>query len=177
MSALFGKRYARAIFEIASSKGLIHQYEQELQLIIDSLDQNPGLVGLLDHPKVTLGEKKEILKNIFGAAVSADILEFINVVLEKGRQRYLWVILKEYIHFSDEEYNVLRADVYSVVPLEEAEMDKIKVKLSQKFNKNVILDNKIDQELLGGIFIKAEDIVIDGSVKGKLAELKKTMLA
>lgn len=177
MAALVSKRYAKAIFDIAVSKDLVDKIESELQLIVDTLSENQQLKELISHPKITFDERKNIIESIFSSSLTEDTLNFVSVLLEKGREKFLPNVLEEYIYFSDSLKNVIRATVYSVVELDEVQMNLIRLRLAEKLSKSVILSNKIDASLIGGIYIKAADQIIDGSVKGKLNELKKLMLA
>ena len=177
MTALVAKRYAKAMFDIAKEKNNVREVEEQLQLVVDSLHQNEDLYTILNHPKINSEAKKKMLSDIFSKSIYEEVLDFLFILLEKGRQNLVPQILVEYIALSDEENNVVRATVYSAVALDNVQIDLIKVKLSSMFNKSIIINNKIDVSLIGGVYIKAADKVIDGSVKGKLKELQKAMLA
>lgn len=177
MSALVAKRYSKAIFDIAVEKKSVSSFEEELQFVVDTLAENSDLNKLLNHPKVTSAQKKDIVKEVFSSRLSQDIVDFIDILIDNHRQDLIFRILEEYKNMSDEINNVVRVTVYSVVALDDVQLNLIKLKLSNMFSKTIILSNKIDESLIGGVYIKAADRIIDGSVKGKLEQLKKTMLA
>ena len=81
----------------------------------------------------------------------------------------------EKIHL--EKLNVLQGIVKTTVPLEENEYNSLVEKLEKKYNKEVILKKEIDPEILGGIYVRIGNDVIDGTVKTKLDDLEKLMLA
>lgn len=177
MSALVAKRYSKAIFDIAVEKKLVSNFEEELQFLVDTLNENSDLNKLLNHPKVTSAQKKGIVKEVFSSKLSQDVIDFIYILIENHRQNLIGRILEEYKNMSDELNNVLRATAYSVVALDDTQMNLIRLKLSNMFSKTVVLSNKIDESLIGGVYIKTADRIIDGSIKGKLEQLKETMLA
>ena len=81
----------------------------------------------------------------------------------------------EKIHL--EKLNVLQGIVKTTVPLEENEYNSLVEKLEKKYNKEVILKKEIDPEILGGIYVRIGNDVIDGTVKTRLDDLEKLMLA
>ena len=81
----------------------------------------------------------------------------------------------EKIHL--EKLNVLQGIVKTTVPLEENEYNSLVDKLEKKYNKEVILKKEIDPEILGGIYVRIGNDVIDGTVKTRLDDLEKLMLA
>ena len=87
------------------------------------------------------------------------------------------MIEKERILFLNEKLNVLQGIVKTTVPLEENEYNSLVDKLEKKYNKEVILKKEIDPEILGGIYVRIGNDVIDGTVKTRLDDLEKLMLA
>ena len=81
----------------------------------------------------------------------------------------------EKIHL--EKLNVLQGIVKTTIPLEENEYNSLVEKLEKKYNKEVILKKEIDPEILGGIYVRIGNDVIDGTVKTRLDDLEKLMLA
>jgi len=80
----------------------------------------------------------------------------------------------EKIHL--ERHNTLIAEVKTAVPLTEEEKNKLVEKLEKKYDKKVLLDDSIEKKLIGGVYVRVGDDVIDGTIKHKLEELKKRIL-
>ena len=75
-----------------------------------------------------------------------------------------------------EKNNTLLAIVKTAVPLLDSEMTKLKTKLEEKYKKNIIITAEVDKSLLGGVYVRVGNDVIDGSIKSKLDEMKDLML-
>jgi len=71
---------------------------------------------------------------------------------------------------------MLRAHVKTVIPLEEEDRKNLKEKLEKKYNKEIILKEEIDKSIIGGVYVRVGDDVIDGTIKSKLNEMKRIML-
>ena len=80
----------------------------------------------------------------------------------------------EKIHL--ERNNILIAEVKTAVPMLDSEKKSLKEKLEAQYDKNIIMNNEVDKSILGGVFVRVGNDVIDGTVKSKLEELKKIML-
>jgi len=80
----------------------------------------------------------------------------------------------EKIHL--ERMNTLLADVKTVIPLTEEEKKTLMTKLENKYDKKIILKEEIDESIIGGVFIKVGNDVIDGTIRNKLKEMRKLVL-
>ncbi|GEN34441.1 MULTISPECIES: F0F1 ATP synthase subunit delta [Aneurinibacillus] len=168
MSAV-AKRYARALYEVASEQQAIDTTETELTQITDIIKQSDELKMLLTHPKVTAQEKKEMVNDLFAGKVSETTLNFLNLLLERGREDELNDIAKHFVNLSNEERGYADATVITAKPLTEAEVQKVAEQFGQKVNKKLRVKAKVDPSIIGGIIVRIGDRLYDGSIKGKLA--------
>ena len=79
----------------------------------------------------------------------------------------------EKIHL--ERNNTLLVEVKTVIPLQETERENLRIKLYNMYDKKIIFDEKLDKKIIGGVYIRVGDDVIDGTIKRKLDEMKKLM--
>ena len=77
----------------------------------------------------------------------------------------------EKIHL--EKMNTMIAEVKTVIPLNEEEKENLVLKLSEKYKKNIVLKEEIDETIIGGVFVKVGNDVIDGTIKSRLKDMKK----
>jgi F-type H+-transporting ATPase subunit delta len=168
MSAV-AKRYARALYEIASEKQAVDTTENELIEITDLIKQSDELNMLLTHPKVSAQEKKEMVNNLFAGKVSETTLNFLNLLLDRGREDELNDIVKNFTELSNEARGYADATVITAKPLTESEVQKVAEQFGQKVNKKLRVSAKVDPSIIGGMIVRIGDRLYDGSIKGKLA--------
>ncbi|MGE5455265.1 MAG: F0F1 ATP synthase subunit delta [Methylocystaceae bacterium] len=169
------RRYAEAIFSIAQEVQSVDSFETELIEVASLLEASSDLAEYLYHPLIPARAKRETAEQLFADRLSSSILDFIKLVIDKRRERYLVAISEEYTTLADEARNIIKAELTTAMPLSDAEINEITTKLSASTGKNIRLQVKIDPSLLGGIKIRVGDRVIDASVAKKLAMLKSDM--
>lgn len=176
MAQLISIRYATALFELALEKNCIDKYSDEITLVRDAVIQDSDIIRILNHPQISSAEKLKILTSAFEGKVSADIMGLINIVFRKNRETELVDILNRYLDMAEKHKGIIYATVESAVPLKKTAVDDIRNKLSNKLNKQVIVETKVVPELIGGIRISVEGRVIDSTIKTKLSELKVKLI-
>ena len=100
---------------------------------------------------------------------------FLKLLVHKHRFFIFDKIAKEFILEANESLGILEGFIYSVNPLSELEIKKVSESVSKKMNQTVELKNLIDERLIGGIKVVVHDHVFDGSIKGKLENLKNNL--
>lgn len=177
MAKLVSKRYALALFETGLELDRLKQFKDEINNVSNVLDMEPKIEMILTHPKISNDEKKELLDNLFEKHVSREMLNFLYVIIDKRRERYIKEINEYYNFLYNEEKNIVSATVVTAVPMAKNQEEKLKVILNNKLNKNVELNNVVDKSIIGGAMLKVDNKVIDGSVKGQLDSIKKSLKA
>ncbi|MFB9274612.1 F0F1 ATP synthase subunit delta [Cohnella cellulosilytica] len=169
------KRYAKALFSAAQQKGLVAETETQLQLIVDVLQINPEFRAFLVAPNITLETKKQTLFQAFGAEASPLVLNTISLLIERGREGELASVLAAYLQVAGEALGRADAHVASPAPLSDEEQAKLADKFGALLGKKVRVTNSVNPELLGGLTVRIGDTLYDGSLKGKLERLDKTL--
>lgn len=176
MYEFLDRRYALALYQVAEEKGKVDQYLAELKNVVELIDNDADFQMLIHHPSVSTLNKKKLFENLFEGKVDEDVLSFLKVLLDKGRILEIGSMLKQMEIIYLEKHNTSIAEVKTVVPLLEEEKQQLINNLQKRFNKTIILKEELDSGILGGIFVKIENEVIDGTVKYKIEEMKKIML-
>jgi F-type H+-transporting ATPase subunit delta len=96
--------------------------------------------------------------------------------VDKQRQRALPYIFRAYLKLYNEHFNIIEATAYTVDPLTPEEIRTLEQELSQKEKQTVTISNRIDKSLVSGIKLSYGDKVIDGSMKGRLSQLRNSLL-
>jgi len=169
------KRYALALYEVAEGKGKVDEYLNDLQEIVLLMKNDVEFLKVIKHPKLSTSTKKKMFIRIFKGRIDEELLTFLLILIEKDRILFTEEKLKEMKKINLERNNTLLAEVKTVIPLMETERENLRLKLSKMYDKKIIFDEKIDKRVLGGVYIRVGDDVIDGTIKSKLEEMKKLM--
>lgn len=175
MAKLIGKRYALALFDAGQELEKVDDFKEELNYIIEILNKESELVSILEHPKISKKDKKELIVSVFGEDISEEIKNFLYIIIDKGRERNIFDINKEYKTLYNENKNLVEAVAVTAVPMNKDSQDKLSVVLSEKLGKTVKIDNEVDKSILGGVLLKMENKVIDGTIKGRLESMERTI--
>ncbi|PKL37825.1 MAG: hypothetical protein CVV44_15950 [Spirochaetae bacterium HGW-Spirochaetae-1] len=168
--------YATSLLEIGQDKNVLAQLEEELGFVSSLLKEDNEFSNYLTSPGFTKESKKEFIGKVFSDKLSDYIINFLYVLIEHGRQSVIPEINTAFNGLLDEANNRMRVDVVSTVKLESATLDKIIGELKKKYNKDIIVSEKIDEKILGGIIIEIGDLVIDGSLASNLKKIKYNLL-
>ncbi|WDV46084.1 F0F1 ATP synthase subunit delta [Clostridiaceae bacterium M8S5] len=172
MAQLVGKRYAEALFEVALEMNKLEKFKDELSSINGVFNSEKKLKTIFEHPKLSKKEKKDIVDKLFKEHASKEVLNFMYIIIDKGRERYLNDINKEYIKLSNKEQGIVEAKAITAIKMTKEEIENLASKLSSKLDKKVVLKNVVDENIMGGVLVRIGDRVIDASIKGQLNEIK-----
>ena len=168
------KRYAKALLE--SSINNIDEISDDLELIDNSIFKDESFKMFFSHPVVSLKDKKETIKETFQNKINSITLNFLETLLDEGRFNIFSTIFDVFQKEKNNLKNIKILDVFYAYEIDEEQKTRLKDKLSNKFNKEVILNYQKDETILGGLVIKFDDKIIDLSLKTKFDRLKKINL-
>ncbi|HSD16282.1 MAG TPA: F0F1 ATP synthase subunit delta [Thermomonas sp.] len=163
--------YARAAFSAARDEGRVDAWSQALGFAAQVAGA-ARVAGLLINPE--LGREQAVaLLSPQGA--DASFGRFLGVLADAGRLPLLAEVAGLFEQLRAEEQRVVRATVTSATALSPQELDALRDALKRRFGREVELEAAVDAGLIGGAVIDAGDVVIDGSLKGKLARLQTAL--
>ena len=163
--------YARAAFAIARDGNALPAWSDALALAA-RVSADPQVAALLGNPKLTAADAVTLL-----APEGADALfgNFLGLLFENRRLPLLPEIAGLYDELRFEAERVVKAKVTSAAALPASELETIKAALKRRFGREVEVEASVDESLIGGAVIDAGDVVIDGSLKGKLGRLQAAL--
>lgn len=176
MDKLISRRYASALFELAQETGNIDLFDEQIKLIYEAIKDDSEFKAVLNHPQISGDEKLKLLIDVFKDKAVPDILGFFSVVFNKNREAEFIEILKVFIERVEAHRGITTAVLSSAEPLSEEQQSKIKEKLSKNLNKQVNIQTEVSPELIGGVRIRVDGHVIDGTIKKQLDDMKKQLL-
>ena len=163
--------YARAAFGIARDEGAFAAWSQALGFAAH-VAADPRVAGVLGNPKLSDDEAVTLL---WAPGAGETVARFLRMLSGNRRMALLPEIAGLFEELRHEAERVVKATVTSAVALPDAELESIRDALRKRFGREVELETAIDESLIGGALIDAGDVVIDGSLKGKLARLQSAL--
>jgi F-type H+-transporting ATPase subunit delta len=171
-----GRRYARALFELAAEEGRYDEVGAELARVAASLKADPELVAVLRNP-VTSKEDKLRQADALAKAlqVSPMVANGLRLLAERSRLADLPDLEHVYRELADAKAGRLRAKVISAVPLSEESAKAIAKILAGPGAPQVVVERSVDPSILGGVVAQVGSKVYDGSLKTQLSELGRQL--
>jgi F-type H+-transporting ATPase subunit delta len=165
------KRYAAALLKTTDAEGSTDEAEQFLLALKEAYLSQKDFRGLLAQPRVPRAVKKAMLRRIFEGKAKQSFLDFLELLVDKNRQDLLPDIADTFDALSDASRGVVRVQVRSWRPLTDAQRTGLKEGIQRFAKRQVILEEKVDPAVEGGLLCYAGDRVIDGSVAYRLKSI------
>jgi len=166
--------YAKAAFEYALAGGDLGGWSRQLETA-SAVAQTETMVKLLASPALTSEQRAKALLDVCGDALGDKARNFIKVLADNKRLALLPEIRVLFEQLKANQEKSVDVDVVSAFPLDEAIADRLAQALRGKLQREVTINASVDSSLIGGVLVRAGDVVIDGSVRGRLAKLAMAM--
>jgi len=175
-SSAIARRYAKALILIAKEDGQAEKYREELGDFVVLLDREKSLENAICNPLYIVKNRRAVLKAVLEKANLSRVMEsFLLLLFEKGRIVFLRDINDNYNKFADELKGIVRANLISPTKLTSETFDQIRNALSKMTGKQVLLETEEDPGLIGGVITKIGDLVLDGSIKTQLQNMRESL--
>ena len=170
------KIYAEALHQIAEERRTVDEVYGELRDLEALFRDSRELSDFLSSPMVDRNEKKRIVTRALGPAFTQLTIHFLLTLVEKNREALIPYMADEFKSILDRVHNRIEVDVTSARPLHDDIVRRLAETLSRSLDKEVILHNKTDPGILGGIVVRVEDWIMDGSLRGQIEKLREQLL-
>lgn len=167
--------YAAALFEAAEEEALQLQIREEAESLLAVFRGEPELYRYFCMPGIPADEKKKVLANTLDGRISRELLNFLYVLVDKGRFRHYERMVKAYGVIEDEAHGLTAGEVYSAAPLTEKQIAALEEQTGKLIGENVHLTNHIDKSLIGGVKVMAAGKIFDASLKQRLEDMRRRM--
>ena len=166
--------YSTALFQLCDEQNTLDSAFEELEQVTQIIfDESPKeFVEMLYSPLIPFEDKQKALTEIFGGKLSDTVLDFLCVLTQKGRIKFLPAVAQCFRQSYYERKNILEVTATTVQPLSESLRKKLVDKLQSVSGKSIILHEKQDKTILGGIVLRYGNTEIDSSVRTKLDKIK-----
>lgn len=167
--------YAQAVFATAKEQGKLKDWSDMLQLAA-AVASHPEVAVAVDSPRLDKAQRGQLIIDICGDKLDAGGKNLLRVLAENGRLSLLPEIAALYEAERAAAESRITAEVISATALSDTQKHAIASALKKRLGREVALKCQVDETLLGGAVIRAGDMVIDGSVTGKLNKLSAALL-
>ena len=167
--------YAKALLEIARAEGDLAPVEDELFRVARTIESNDALRNALTDQAIPVEMRQGIVEDLLGGRASATTTNLVSFVVGAGRSRDLPAIIDELIQGAAESRDEEVAEVRTAHPLSEDQRRRLTQALERRFDRKIDLKVTVDPEVLGGVIVTVGDEVLDGSVKSRLQQLRKSL--
>ncbi|MDC7292493.1 MULTISPECIES: ATP synthase F1 subunit delta [unclassified Butyrivibrio] len=168
-----GDLYGQSLYDLAAEENLSEKILGEMEQVRGIFRENPDYIALLSEPSVPKNERLSLVDQAFNGSLSAYHLNFIKILIEKGLLREYSACYKRFRKSYNEAHGIAEALVTSAVSLSDAQLSQLKEKLEKISGKKILLKQKTDPDILGGVRVDLEGQLFDGTVKGRLSELRR----
>lgn len=170
------RRYARALVTAAERDGIADEVGEGLLALAGAVSAHKGLRQVLMNPRFSRAARVQMLEKVLESGGAHALLrKFARLVVEKDRLAYLPAMAVSYRELADEKAGRVRAQVRSAFPLDGALAGQIKAKLSAMTGKQVLLEIEHDPGLIGGLVCRVGGVVMDGSIRNQLKNLREAL--
>ncbi|GMQ79631.1 MAG: ATP synthase F1 subunit delta [Thermodesulfobacteriota bacterium] len=170
------RRYAKALLIIGKEDGQAETYGDELNGFAKLMAKEKELEQAIINPLYSASGRKKVLETVIDkVGISKIVVSFLLLLFDKGRFDFLSDINKFYQKLADELKGVLQASLVSASELSSETVEKIRTILSKRTGKDIILQVEQDPSLIGGIVSRIGDLVLDGSIKSQLLNMRESL--
>ncbi|MCX7808049.1 MAG: ATP synthase F1 subunit delta [Deltaproteobacteria bacterium] len=176
--SMVARRYAKALFSLASEVGEVARIEKELDEFVETLKVHHELRSVLENPAISTTAKKRIVSSVLAQmGCHRHLISTVKLLLDRRRFGILTQLQSQYKALARQEEGHLQAEVVTAVELPEAYYAQIQEVLSLASNRKVSLIKRIDPSLIGGVVVRVGDAVFDGSIRSRLNGIKQEIFA
>lgn len=172
--SLVANRYAEGLFSLGLDKNKVEDYKNDLNSVLSVFNDVDNIKTFFISEKVNKSEKKEIIKKAFENKLNKDVLNFLYLLVDKGRIGQYEDIITEYRKMANNELGIKEGIIEVPRPLPNEKIQELEKALS-KDSLKVELKQRINKSLISGFKITFDNQVIDASMKDKIDKLYNTL--
>lgn len=166
--------YAKAAFHAANDAGKVQLWADQLT-VLGSISSEPRVADMLGSSTIEAGNKVATLASLAGGELDSAVENFLAILSENKRLPLLGPIAELFAELKANQERTVEVNIKTAFSLDDSTEARISQALKDKLQREIKVHTEIDRSLIGGVLIRAGDIVIDDSIKGRLAKLAEAM--
>jgi F-type H+-transporting ATPase subunit delta len=169
--------YAQALLDLANEAKNAEGIGEELSALRQLIDTNDEFAQVLADPAISNHERSELIHRVFDGRASDLMLKFMGLVNEKGRLGILPAIAGAYDDLLEQQHGNIEVDVTVAHRLNDEQLESVRRTVSDALKRNAVVQQFVDDSIIGGIVLRVQDQLIDGSVRAQLSAMRQRLLA
>ena len=169
------RRYAQAVYQIATEKNNIEQWVEDLS-VLSASTLAPDFLAFVNSPNVGNEKKTSLIKDVFSGEVNVDAVHLCCLLSLRNSVSILPKIADYVQEFLDADKGIERAEIVTAVQLTKHQEEKIKDYVSSIVGKELTLTNRVEADILGGFLVRVGDRVMDGSLRTRIEDMKREVV-
>lgn len=162
------RRYAEAALELAEEQKQGERLAGDLEMVWKAIKESPEFLAMLKSPVIPTEKKRVVFAEVFKSRISALAFNFLNMIIDKGREDVLGDIISVYFKLRDDRLGIVTLDVRAATELSSSQRQTIVKRFEEITQKKIRVSFSIDKQLKGGFVARVGDTVYDGSVQRQL---------
>ncbi|MCK5649531.1 MAG: F0F1 ATP synthase subunit delta [Gammaproteobacteria bacterium] len=175
-TSTLARPYAQAIFNLAHANNTLKTWSDTLALLAEVV-ADEAMIEIINNPDVSSEQTVSLIVDICKDNLDEQGINFVRLAAENDRLQVIPHIAQSFEAMCAEEGGSIEAQVISAYAVNATQKKSITEALKKKLGREVTITSKTDKSLLGGVIIRAGDIVIDGSVKTQLEKITHSLLS
>lgn len=170
------KEYGEALYELCNEENCAQEIGEQLDMVCALFREEPKYPKILQDPALPRQERLGMLDEAFRGNVQPYLLNFLKILCEKSSLGLLPGCTERFHALYNEDRGLLPVTATSAVALTGAQKQALVEKLAKLTGKTILLENRVDEGLMGGVKVKFDGKELDGSVAGRLEALRRVLL-
>ncbi|MCG1009899.1 ATP synthase F1 subunit delta [Salinicoccus sp. ID82-1] len=166
------QKYSQALFSIVSENGQLEKVRTDFDEVVKSVRKTPGFITFMNNPRISREDRRQAVAKAFGNA-SEPLRNMLLILSDRNRFNEIEAVHSHFIQNYNAHYNQENVVIESVYPLSDEEIESIgKVFIKKTGLSKLLIENRVNESLIGGIRVFIGTKVYDGSVNAQLSDLK-----
>jgi F-type H+-transporting ATPase subunit delta len=169
-------RYAKSLLELAVERNELEAISEDMKLMENTIGGSRDLVLFLRSPIISKSQKLNVLQEVFADKISTTTKAFIDILVRKGRESDIVSVGTAFRKLYNVHSGIVEVEITTAAQLGSEQRIQLAKSLEARTGKKVILSERVDPSVRGGIRARIDDTVIDGTIQNKLEQLRNTLL-
>jgi len=175
--SLLAVAYAQALFDLARDANQLDAIDGELAAIGGIIADLPKLGQIINDPAISIQERQALIKTAFKGRVSELMDKFLGLLNRRSRLNLFADIAGAFATLLDQHRGKINVDITVAAALGDEQLAAIRQSVSAALKRDAVVNQQVDESIIGGLILRVQDQLIDGSVKTQLAAMKAHLLA
>jgi len=176
VSGSIARRYAKALFALAAEKGRVEPWSEAMETLGKVLAAAPDVAEAVADPVRTREERRALVQALAAALkLETEPSSLLFLLADRNRLDRTPDVVRAFRELADAHLGRVRAQLTSAVPLAPGELEALAERLSSTARAKVLLEQRVEPALLGGVVAQVGSLVYDGSVRTQLEDLRKSL--